>query len=588
MYGEFLSYITYYYDMRLSSLNPGRMKGHEMRKNRFLYKKMLVLSLSSVFFAVDTLCGNAIVCAQSPQMSSNIEADSEIVNDAQISEISSAETSETNDISVVQTQEESPDSAINLPQPASDKIVEDIEAEKRIVRYKVRYMDNLSQQELNSNIKLGIVGETVTEKAQVIKGYRPNDETKVIKLSEKPEDITFEYIKEEPKIGNYEVKYIDEYSKETLYTYKVEKLGIVGDIITEKALDFKGYRLVSDPVQTFELKEDESEKIVFRYRKNRETMPLDEYLREEIDFDNPIPKKTIDEDFTNNLQGAVEYVTKAIYERQLNVVFYGSKNQAQEVVDRITDLTVNGANIKFVTNFTVQTEQSSKSGIYKNVIGFTYPESDEKMRRLEKEISKITHSLQTSFNEYTSDIDKVKRIHDYLIEKLSFYKNPTPGKLHSNRQGNDVHFSTAAVFDNEGVCLAYAMLFGRLAERLNIKTRLVAGIYTPMLTNKVNSYLEKMQETEKKLGAKAFRHRVNHAWNQVEINGKWYHVDTSHDDFRTTPQNKYSYSHFLLSDDSMSRIEIKGYPYTFLRLWNKENAETAYSNYPGKYLFDRD
>ncbi|MHB9794711.1 hypothetical protein [Streptococcus suis] len=130
------------------------MKGHEMRKNRFLYKKMLVLSLSSVFFAVDTLCDNAIVCAQSPQMSSNIEADSEIVNDEQISEISSAETS---DISVVQTQEESPDSAINLSQTASDKIVEDIEAEKRIVRYKVRYMDNLSQQELNSNIKLGIV-----------------------------------------------------------------------------------------------------------------------------------------------------------------------------------------------------------------------------------------------------------------------------------------------------------------------------------------------------------------------------------------------------------------------------------------------
>lgn len=460
----------------------------------------------------------------------------------------------------------------------------------QIDTYKVKYILRDTNEDLlgYESFKMGIRGEKVVEKAIYFGGYKALETEKVVEISEDTKDVVFEYEKEDKRIGTYQVKYIDSYSKKSLYDYEIKKMGIIGDVLEEKALDFKGYILESEPIQNLKLTEEDEQIIVFRYKKTRDTMELEEYLKEPIDFENKVSNKGIDEDFSNDFDGAVEYVTKAIYEHQNFAKFYGAKGQCQKVVDRLTDLTIQGVNVKFVTNFTAREKPTSQEGVYECVIGFMYGEDLETTKLVEERISEIVNELNKKITEYTTDVEKVKLIYEYVIDNVSFYTGHVPGQLHRNKNRRDVHFSPAAVFDGESVCLGYAMLFGRISERMGIDSRLVVGISKPMLTQKVDSYLDNMKNREDEMGIKAFKGRVNHAWNQVKINGKWYHVDPSHDDYQAQISHKpYSYFYFLRSDEFLNRIDFKN-GWTYLKLWNKECAMPSYSDYPGSKLFSRE
>ena len=116
-----------------------------------------------------------------------------------------------------------------------------------------------------------------------------------------------------------------------------------------------------------------------------------------------------------------------------------------------------------------------------------------------------------------SDYDKAKALHDYLV-----LNNEYDMRLYS---GNMPHISYTAygdILEHTSVCAGYAYAYKMLLEE--------AGIPVEYVRNS------------------------NHAWNIVQIDGEWYHVDTTWDD--PTPDRKgyVRYDYFLRSDSFMSRV----------------------------------
>ncbi len=119
-----------------------------------------------------------------------------------------------------------------------------------------------------------------------------------------------------------------------------------------------------------------------------------------------------------------------------------------------------------------------------------------------------------------TDAEKVLFIHDYLAAHYEYdYEHTDENKI-----------SDAYTFlkEGKGVCQAYMLTFSALMDKLGIPV----------------SYVESDS--------------LNHAWNVVKLDGKWYHVDVTWDDpaigSETTPSadvlGAVGHGYFLLSDET--------------------------------------
>lgn len=120
-----------------------------------------------------------------------------------------------------------------------------------------------------------------------------------------------------------------------------------------------------------------------------------------------------------------------------------------------------------------------------------------------------------------TDFEKVKAVHDHIITTKSYtssnINNKTPHSLHTILTENI----------NKGSAQAYALLAYRLLKEL--------GVGVDYVTGTVNG--------------------TRHIWNLVEIDGKWYHLDTMMDDtsfsgIENSTNNTISYKNFLLTPTS--------------------------------------
>lgn len=145
---------------------------------------------------------------------------------------------------------------------------------------------------------------------------------------------------------------------------------------------------------------------------------------------------------------------------------------------------------------------------------------------IEKEMDQYIEELQL---DGLSDYEKVKKIYSFVIDRMDY----VDGGLKKH------HSSLGFVLDGEGVCQAYAVSMYMLFERAGIESRYIIGEIEP-------DYLPEGID-----GA--------HAWNMVQLEGNWYHLDATWDD------GKSEWEYFLVSDTFMS----------FSRNWEKEYYEVA-------------
>lgn len=149
-------------------------------------------------------------------------------------------------------------------------------------------------------------------------------------------------------------------------------------------------------------------------------------------------------------------------------------------------------------------------------------EKDTKFNSLVKEIVKdnVTSGM--------SDFDKAKALHDYLVLNCEYdivnYQNDTiPAASYT---------ATGALVNHIAVCAGYARAYQALLTEAGISSYYVTG-------------------TTASNGA--------HAWNIVQIDGEWYHVDTTWDDPVPDAQGRLCYTYFLRSDKYMRSHEHKSW-----------------------------
>lgn len=140
-----------------------------------------------------------------------------------------------------------------------------------------------------------------------------------------------------------------------------------------------------------------------------------------------------------------------------------------------------------------------------------------------KEISALVNSFIEQGMSYIdssmSDEEKLLAIHDYLIREVDYD--------YENYQNNTIPYEsysiTGVVKNQLVVCEGYSRTFQILSRSVGIPCIIVSS------------------------------DAMNHAWNMVNLNGYWYHIDTTWDDIDS---GSTLYRHFLCSDDE---IEEEGH-----------------------------
>lgn len=116
-----------------------------------------------------------------------------------------------------------------------------------------------------------------------------------------------------------------------------------------------------------------------------------------------------------------------------------------------------------------------------------------------------------------SDYDVVKALHDYLVTHCDYDYRVDIGNMPFVS-----HQAEGALLEGTAVCSGYAKAYEILLD--------AAGIPNETITGYAGGY---------------------HAWNLVQVDGQWYHVDTTWDDPTTRGGDYIRYTYFLKSDRVM-------------------------------------
>lgn len=128
----------------------------------------------------------------------------------------------------------------------------------------------------------------------------------------------------------------------------------------------------------------------------------------------------------------------------------------------------------------------------------------------------------------------IKMVHDYLVDNIEY--DTSISKPH-------IYTIYGALINKVCVCEGYARAFKYIMDGLNIPCVMVMGEAT-------NSQGQ----------------RENHAWNYVQINGKWYAIDVTWDDpvvyggGRVTNESRYKY--FLKGSNSFNQDHVPSGQFT--------------------------
>lgn len=184
---------------------------------------------------------------------------------------------------------------------------------------------------------------------------------------------------------------------------------------------------------------------------------------------------------------------------------------------------------------------------------FKYQYSKKTMQKRYSSLKSTVTKVKSSLGSGLSKEQAALSVHDYLI-KCATYNMDYAEKVMANPyypvQWNS-HTAYGILINKKGVCSGYAY-----AYRLFMKAY---GIPCVLIDSSA----------------------MNHAWNMIQLGGKWYHVDCTWDDPDASTSwtgkgsgNLVYYDHFLLNNNEMSRANHYSWtPY-------KASSSTTYSNMP--------
>lgn len=159
--------------------------------------------------------------------------------------------------------------------------------------------------------------------------------------------------------------------------------------------------------------------------------------------------------------------------------------------------------------------------------------SKEDVEKHEKEIQQVTSQILPILNG-KSDYDKIKIVHDYLVDTIEYETTETDSNIY-NIYG--------ALVSKKCVCEGYAKAFQYLMNQAGVENVIVIGT-----------------------GTNSRGDNENHAWNYVKLNEKWYAIDVTWDDpiiiggGNLTTKLKYKY--FLLGATAFYKNHVESTTFT--------------------------
>lgn len=135
------------------------------------------------------------------------------------------------------------------------------------------------------------------------------------------------------------------------------------------------------------------------------------------------------------------------------------------------------------------------------------------LRQSQQNFENAVAKVLTKANTFSSDIDKVKYVHDYLTNIIDYtYNAPLNQSPYS------------ALVLGKTVCAGYAKAFQYCMMKLEIPTAYIVG-----------------------------EAGESHAWNLVKLDGEYYNMDVTWDDPISNPPTTYYYNYFNVTDSVLSR-----------------------------------
>lgn len=195
--------------------------------------------------------------------------------------------------------------------------------------------------------------------------------------------------------------------------------------------------------------------------------------------------------------------------------------------DELSESCTDGDYIRWqIANAGMQFEKDTyKSGYYYYTLKFTteYNDSAAEETKVDAVVNKFIASIDTN---KLSDYQIIKKVHDFVCNQTTY---DYPAAKYSGAPVYRYAFSAyGALCKGECVCQGYALAFYRICKELGYSTRFVSSDL--------------------------------HAWNIVELDGKYYFVDCTWDDKDELENNcKPSYDYFLVDYDDLRKDDTSYY-----------------------------
>lgn len=196
--------------------------------------------------------------------------------------------------------------------------------------------------------------------------------------------------------------------------------------------------------------------------------------------------------------------------------------------------------------------QYNYKGYVENVY-FTYNYKQSTMRNRYNSLKKAVASAKKSIGTNLSDIEAAVAIHDYIIKTTTF-NTSYANKLAANPKLDPVfrnHTAYGVLCKGSAVCSGYAYAYRILLHEYGIESEFI--------------------ESED----------MNHGWNMIKLNNRWYHVDVTWDDpdanIHWTGNGSGDlvyYTYFLLNNKEIFNADHYSWSPS------KTSSSTTYSNMP--------
>ena len=167
------------------------------------------------------------------------------------------------------------------------------------------------------------------------------------------------------------------------------------------------------------------------------------------------------------------------------------------------------------------------------------PDTEQKAKQLYQVVRQI---MATYIDDTMTDFEKEVALHDYLVKNCKYSQDT------QQPPGSDIYRAYGALVNKDAVCNGYA-------EALQLLFR-CAGIESEFVIGTADG--------------------IDHAWNLVQLDGAWYHVDATWNDPMPDQSGVSVHSYFNVTDEIMSQSHE----------WKKENYPEAYSMNYNYYVYN--